>query len=304
MKALLALVLLTATSIATAATSTAATSTAATSTATLRQQVAVIAANAPATIGVSAVDLRTGRTFSLRGDERFPMGSVFKLPVALTFLRLVDAGRFRLEDPVTIPVSSFAPGFSPIRDRAHGQPVTMTYGEILAAMLRDSDNTAGDFLLPRVGGGEAVTRRLRELGIRGIRVDRSEREMSADLGKKGGVARYAADPRDTATPNAAVELLRLLERGADGLSPASHALALKLMAETGTGPNRIKAGLPPGTLFAHKTGTMPGTANDVGILLHDRIVIAIFTKRATTEELARREKAIADIAAAVYAGLR
>lgn len=274
---------------------------AASATATLMQQITVIAAKAPATIGVAAVDLETGRTVAFRGDERFPMGSAFKLPVALAFLKRVDAGEFRLSDPVTIPVSAFAPGFSPIRDQAKGQPVTMTYGAILAAMLRDSDNTAADFLLPKVGGGAGVTKRLRELGVKGIRVDRSEREMAADLAKKGGVARYAVDPRDTATPNAAIELLRRFERGDDGLSRWSHALALQLMSDTGTGANRIKAGLPPGTVFAHKTGTMPGTANDIGIVVKERILIAIFTKAGKTEELAPRERAMAEAGRAVYA---
>lgn len=269
------------------------------STATLTQQLTAIIVKTPATVGVAAVDLQSGRSVAIRGDERFPMGSVFKLPVALTFLRQVDAGKFRLGDAVTIPVSDFAPGFSPIRDEAHGQPVTMTYGAILAAMLRDSDNTAADFLLPRVGGGAAVTRRLRELGVRGIRVDRTEREMAADLAKKGGVARYAADPRDTATPDAAIELLRIVERGGEGLSPASHALVLQLMSDTGTGPKRLKAGLPPGTILAHKTGTMPGTANDIGILPKKRVLIAVFTKAATTEDLTPREQAIAAIARAI-----
>ncbi|MCU1350451.1 MAG: beta-lactamase class [Acidobacteria bacterium] len=271
------------------------------STSTLTQQIAAIAAKAPATIGVAALDLDRGRRVSIRGDERFPMGSVFKVPVALAFLRRVDAGEFKLGEKVTIPVSSFAPGFSPIRDKAKGQPVTMTYGEILAAMLRDSDNTAADFLLPKAGGGAEVTKRLRELGVNGIRVDRSEREMAADLAKKGGVARFALDPRDTATPNAVIELLRRFEARADRLSPASHALAMKLMADSGTGPNRIKSSLPPGTVFAHKTGTMPGTVNDVGIIVKERILIAVFTKAGTTEDLAPREKAIAEVGRAVYA---
>lgn len=274
---------------------------AATATTTLTQQLQTIAAKVPAVVGVAAVDLSSGRSVSLRGDERFPMGSVFKLPVALEFLRRVDRGEFRLAESVTIPVSAFAPGFSPIRDRANGKPVTMTYGEILAAMLRDSDNTAADFLLPRCGGGARVTQRLRELGVRGIRVDRSERQMADDLHATGGVARYAVDPRDTATPNAAVQLLRIVERGGEGLSPASHALVLKLMSETGTGPKRIKAGLPPGTRFAHKTGTMPGTANDIGIVLDGRLLIAVFTKGAKGDSIDAQEQAMAEIARAVYA---
>jgi beta-lactamase class A len=273
---------------------------AALSTTTLTQRLETIAARVPATVGIAAIDLKSGTRVAVRGEERFPMGSVFKLPVALEFLRRVDRGEFRLDTKVTIPVSAFAPGFSPIRDRAHGQPVTMTYGEILAAMLRDSDNTAADFLLPKIGGGARVTKRLRELGVKGIRVDRSERDMAAQLGKPGGVAEYANDPRDTATPNAAVDLLRIIERGGEGLSPASHALVLELMSTTGTGPNRIKAGLPPDTKLAHKTGNMPGTANDIGIVLNDRIVIAIFTKKATNEAQPPRETAMAEMTRAVY----
>ena len=276
---------------------------AATATTTLPQQLSTIVANVPAVVGVAAVDLKSGRSVSLRGDERFPMGSVFKLPVALEFLRRVDRGEFRLADSVTIPVSAFAPGFSPIRDRANGQPVTMTYADILAAMLRDSDNTAADFLLPKCGGAARVTQCLRELGIRNIRVDRSERQMSDDLHAKGGITRYAVDARDTATPNAAIELLRIVERGGEGLSPASHALVLKLMSETGTGPKRIKAGLPPGTRFAHKTGTMPGTANDIGIVMDKRILVVVFTKGAKTDSIDAQESAMSAIARAVYAAM-
>jgi beta-lactamase class A len=58
----------------------------------LEQRITAIAAKAPATFGVAALDLETGRRVALRGDERFPMGSVFKFPVALAFLHRVDAG--------------------------------------------------------------------------------------------------------------------------------------------------------------------------------------------------------------------
>ena len=263
-----------------------------------------VAEHAPATVGVAAVNLETGKAVRIRAGERFPMGSVFKFPVALTFLRLVDQKKFNLDAKVTIPVSSFGPGFSPIRDHANGKPVTMSYREIVAAMLRDSDNTAVDFLLPKIGGPAAVTKRMRELGVDGIRVDRSEREMANDLAKEGGAARYAVDPRDTATPDAMVALLRKFQRREDGLSATSHALAMKLMLDSTTGAKRIKWSLPTGALLAHKTGTMPGTANDVGIITspdgRHHILIAIFTKAGTVDDLEPRERAIAEMAEAVY----
>jgi beta-lactamase class A len=266
----------------------------------LQQRIGAIAAKAPATVGVAALDLELGRQVAVRGDERFPLGSVFKFPVALAFLHRVDAGEFSLESSITIRTQDFSVGFSPIRDNARGQPINMTYGAILGAMLRDSDNTAVDVLLPRVGGAHGVTQHLRSFGVAGIRIDRSEREMAADLAQPGGVARYAADPRDTATPREALELLRQFHLGKDRLSPTSHALAEKLMIETTTGANRIKARLPPGTIVAHKTGTMPGTANDIAIVTSAdgkrHILMAIFTKAATAAELDGRERAIAQIA--------
>src|SRR5690242_16928051 len=107
---------------------------------TLDARIAAIIAKVPATVGVAALDLETGRRVSIRGGERFPMGSVFKFPVALAFLKRIDAGEFSLDTSITIQPSEFCPvGRSPIRDNAKGQPVTMTYAAILDAMLRDSD---------------------------------------------------------------------------------------------------------------------------------------------------------------------
>src|ERR1041385_2124866 len=91
--------------------------------------------------GYAALNLDTGRRIEVRGDERFPMGSVFKLPTAIALLRRVDRGQFHLDQSVTVTPDEFVGGWSPIRDKANGKPVTMTLGELLRAMLGDSDNT-------------------------------------------------------------------------------------------------------------------------------------------------------------------
>jgi beta-lactamase class A len=38
------------------------------------------------------------------------------------------------------------------------------------------------------------------------------------------------------------------------------------MTRTSTGKNRIRSGLPEGVVFAHKTGTLAGVTDDVGIV--------------------------------------
>jgi len=48
------------------------------------------------TVGFAAVELESGRSLGLRQNERFPMQSVFKLPIAIEVLRQVDEGKIEL----------------------------------------------------------------------------------------------------------------------------------------------------------------------------------------------------------------
>lgn len=257
-----------------------------------------------ATIGVTAVHLETGQRLGVRATERFPMGSVYKFPIALTVLQQVDAGKLSLSQSVTIEPRDFSPGHSPLRDEAHGKPVTMTLRELLRYMVSLSDNTACDYFL-RTLGTKAVNARLAELGATpGIRVDRTERQMANDLHARGGFGRYATDIRDTATPDAMADLLVAFWQGRDGLSKESHDLLVHWMTVTPTGSRRVKAGLPNGATFVHKTGTMPGTVNDVGIIVSpdgkQHIVLAVFTKGSRADVTEDQEDDIAAIVRKVY----
>lgn len=259
-----------------------------------------------AVIGVAAIHLESGRRLSVRGTERFPMGSVYKFPIALTVLRRVDGGELALSQEVTIAPKDFAPGWSPLREQAKGKAITLTVGQLLRHMVSISDNTASDALLRLAGGPPAVSARMAELGFGGLRLDRSETQMAGDLAKPNGKAHYAIDVRDTATPEDMAALLFAFWRGRDGLSKESHALLVTMMTETVTGARRIKAAVPKGATVAHKTGTMPGTANDVAVVTTpdgaNHIVIAIFTKGASAKnEIC--EDDIAAVARKVYEAL-
>lgn len=247
-------------------------------------------------IGYTAIHLETGKRASSRGMEAFPMGSVYKFPIGVSVLKRIDAGTLKSDQKVTI--SEFSPGHSPLRDRAKGKPIAVTIGELLALMVRDSDNTPCDYFIETIGA-DVITR---EVGVAGIRIDRPERDITKDI-RRHGRDRYATDPRDTATPDAMAAYLAKMWRGQLGLSKASHALLVQLMTDTKTGPKRIKSALPQGAALAHKTGTMPGTVNDVGVVTTangQHIVIAVFTKEGP-EDSASQERAIADIAREVMA---
>jgi len=300
----------------------------------LEAKIRSIAGSAGGTVGVSILHLESGTGASVRGAEALPMASVFKLPVAYETLRRVDRGTLRLDQRITLSPADLRPGHSPIADRAPDAGITLSIAELLEAMIVEGDNTAADLLLRLVGGPEVVTAQLDEAGLSGIRVDRSEAELAFDTfgatpppraswsaktleaafaavpeaKRREALERFLKDPRDTATPDALVLLLRDAQEGRR-LSPESRSLLLALMEKSTTGPARLKGALPPKTPVAHRTGTggevgkLNVCTNDVGIVTlpdgRGHLLIAVLI-RGSDRPLAAREQAIAEIARAAF----
>jgi len=295
----------------------------------LRQAIQRFADQSGGVVGVTAIHVETGRRISVNGAVRFPMASVFKLPVALQLMRRVENREIRLNDSVTLSTKDFREGNSPLADMARDTPVTFTVERLLVWMLAEGDNSATDALLRLAGGPGAVTANLRSMGVDDINVDRSEAEMFFDImgirerppehewsrsvlaslankvpieERRVALSRYADDPRDTASPAATADLLVKLQTGKVGLGAGSVRRLLDVMTSSTTGPERLKGLLPVGTPVAHKTGSAAGSRNDVGLIAlpnSDHIAIAVFIKSSAKDD-ATRDRTIAEIARTVY----
>jgi beta-lactamase class A len=279
-------------------------------------------------VGATAIHLETGRTVSVNGDVAFPMASTYKVPIAIELLTRADAGTLALDEMLDVTAADLHPGSGTLSPLLAQPGVSLSIRNLMELMLRINDNSATDMLLARAGGSEVVTARMRALGIDGIRVDRPTALLIADRygavlpapetwtldvfdeafsarsedERAASAIEFDLDPRDTATPNAFAELLARLHRG-ELVSEGSTALLLDIMERCLTGENRLKGLLPADTVVAHKTGSLAGTANDVGIMtLPDsagHVAIAVLMKssdRSGTD----RARAIAEIARAVY----
>ena len=294
----------------------------------LDAELARLAATSGGRAGVTAIHLETGRRVSLNGGEAFPMASTFKVPVAVQLLRRVEKGELRLDSMVTLTQADLHPGSGEISHLLDDPGVSLSMHNILELMMLISDNSATDLALKAAGGPTMVNARLRELGVEGVRVDRSTIALIAEwLGVKlppeaewspkrfrelaeavSPEARRAAgeafdkDPRDTATPDGMALLLQKLWKR-EALGEAATTQLLDIMLRCETGPARLKGMLPANTDVMHKTGTIGGSANDVGIIkLPDNaghVAIAIFVKQ-STREVGERERAIAQIARSIY----
>lgn len=265
----------------------------------LRARIEQIAAAARGRVGASVLLIETGETISHNVAGRFPMQSVYKLPIAMAALARVDAGALKLDQRVRVETAEYvgANQRSPLRDE-HPNGAEVSVGELLRLAVSESDGTASDVLLRLVGGAGEVMKYLRSLGVRGVIVRDTEREIGRDR---------AVQYRNWATPASAVNLLRALHEGR-GLSQQSRTLLLRLMTETPTGLKRIKGRLPAGTPVAHKTGTsgtrdgVTAATNDIGIIsLPDgrHLSVAVFVADARADQ-ATREDVIARIAEAAW----
>lgn len=283
-------------------------------------------------VGIGVLDLNSGKSWFQNGKQRFPMQSVFKLPVAVAVLKLVDEGKIALDQPVTITRQEFAPGWSPIIKEIKGNSAQFPVKDLLERSVGISDNTAADALVRLVGGPQQVNAILGKLKIRGVRVDRLEQQLQPEsVGlsnfrpelvdeqkyaeavqkipvhvQKAALNKYLTDPRDTATPEGIVDLLAKLH-SKQLLSQGSTNLLLKIMTNSPTGQKRLKAGLPKNWSIAHKTGTgadvlgINTATNDVGIASSPNgknIAIAVFIA-GSKAPMEKREEVMSNIASAV-----
>ena len=280
-------------------------------------------------VGVTAIHLETGRRVSMNGGERFPMASTFKIPIAVQLLTRIDKGEVKLDQMIDIKQSDLHPGSGTLADLFNKGGLALSVRNLMELMLLISDNSATDVLLRTAGGAEAITARMRALGIEGINVNRSTAQLISDwIGvanlppedqwnpalfqlvfasvkpedRKAASTKFDSDPRDRSTPDGMAALLEKIYRK-DILKSESATLLLDIMRRCRTGEARLRGLLPQGTEIAHKTGTIGGSTNDVGIItLPDNaghVAIAVYVKSSDNETSAR-ERGIAEIARAVH----
>lgn len=295
----------------------------------LEKQLELVARASDGVLGMSATHIETGRTVSLRGSDRFPMASAVKIPFAVQLLTLVDEGRLTLDRMVALEPKDLHPGSGTLSDLFFHPGVSLSLANYMELMLVISDNSAADVVLKEDGGPAPVSARMKALGLPGIRVDRNiailisdwsgaknippESQWNRDMwdqlynavpGDEHLRARREqwADPRDTATPDDMTKLLvRIWKK--DLLKPESADFLLGVMERCQTGKARLKGMLPAGTVVAHKTGSLGGVADDVGVItLPDgagHVAISVFTK-GFSKPAEGSEKAVAEVARTVY----
>lgn len=266
----------------------------------LQTRVRAIVGEYEGDVGVAVEHLESGEKFNLNGSTRYPLASVYKVPMMVELFRQVEKGQESLDRRVLVSEERWHPWGPILSPFTLGLEPTMR--DLMYWMMVQSDNLATDILLEEIGMGR-VNSMLDSLGLDEIRVDRPTEQLFLDyygltgsgwqnpsraqllradsIGRElledrerrahdhgpiaESIVRYNDDPQDTGSPLQVNELIIKIFRG-EVVSPEASEEMIEVMLQCRTGEDRIKGLLPPNTRVAHKTGGWPTSMNDAGII--------------------------------------
>jgi beta-lactamase class A len=227
-------------------------------------------------IGIGFKDLKTGAEAFYNGDREIYMASTFKTFLLIAFFDLVMKGKLSEGEVYTVTPedmlfdSTFINQLSPRRE--------FQLIELATLMMILSDNTATDILW-RIVGADNVKRILSEIGLKHTTITKNcksiimgyygllESDSPEEVERKFREWKFKTEVTDKDNVSVARDVthaLDLLYRrqilNAEYCQKALNIMSICILNA------RIPSFLPMGVGTAHKTGTIDGWVNDVGIV--------------------------------------
>jgi beta-lactamase class A len=235
----------------------------------------------------------------IQPDVEFHAASTMKVPVLIELFRQARAGQLALDDEIPIvndfhsivDGSSFTLDTTDRSDAAVARHLNgrMSYRALAEAMITVSSNFAANLLIERVGA-ENVRNTVTRFGADGMVVLRGVEDQKAfDKGLNNSTTARAL----------AVLMLKLAEGKA--VSPKADQ-EMVAMLKRQKFRDAIPAGLPEGTVVAHKTGNITKIHHDAAIVYGPRPYVLVVLVRGIQDQKVSGPL-IASISREVWSGL-
>jgi beta-lactamase class A len=240
----------------------------------------------------------TGETILLNEHQRFHAASTMKTPVMIELYKQAAAGKFSMNDQVTVKneFKSIVDSSLYQLDASDDSQQELykeignkrTIYELMYQMIILSSNLATNILIELVGGTN-VTQSMRELGAKDIQVLRGVEDNKA----------YAKGLNNTTT---AYDLMLIFDQMARGKAVSQQACDGMIRILLDQKFNEIiPARLPAGVKVAHKTGSITALHHDSGIVfLPDGRKYALVLLSAKLEDEKSAVAAMARVSELVY----
>ena len=228
--------------------------------------------------GIYIKCLETGEEVALNADKQMDTMSVIKIPLMVEAFRQIEAGKFSLDDKITLEDSDKRPGTGIIRSLDAG--AVLTIRDLLTLMIIVSDNTATDLMYGKVGGVEPVNQLAQSLGLKNTRTTGTADVWFKAIRAAPSAAQFHTEGKTPFGLSSARDMGKLLEMLEHGQAVSKKASDQMLQMMRGQVYSSRLPKYVNGFRVPHKTGDfLPYIGNDVGILesQNRNIVIAVFT---------------------------
>jgi len=277
----------------------------------LSEDIARVAADLPGRLGVAVRFMKSGEDVFYHADDVFPSASVIKVAILAALYQAAHESDIGLDDRLEVPATRVE-GSGVLRHLGAG--LTPTARDLAWLMITISDNAATNMLIAALGV-ERINHTITQLGLTATTL---HRPISFD------VSGHFAET----TPRDMMRLLDLLatettvgtEMAVGGDASNEMLSMLKECQGTDGIPrhlpihDRDATDGPPSIEIAHKTGSIDGVRNDVGIVyLNDavppcRYILSVLTADVADDALWTPEniatRAVADVSRLVYQAAR
>ncbi|MFC0674871.1 serine hydrolase [Brachybacterium hainanense] len=257
-----------------------------------------------------------GPVLDHRAQEPWPGASLYKTLAALALVREAESA---LSSQVTVTDADRVPGGAGLS--LLGDPVTLSWRDLMRSMLVGSDNTAAQVILRRVGV-RAVDEVAGAAGMTGTRLGTAAQTIATTVAARRGEDGPAGTDRDDAllaraasdavlgSTTTAADQLRLLQALWQGrlATPGGTDLVLGAMRNLVQRGRIASAFDHPGVHVAGRTGTWGPFRHESALIMHEGevpIAVCVLTESLEIGRLLPAvDDGIGEIAAAVVGELR
>ena len=236
-------------------------------------------------VGVSVVDLTTGRRWDVNGTTVFPQGSAIKVPLLIELFRRADAKELTLTDRVTLTAADRTGGSSLLQYFSDGGSA-LSLHDLTVPMVVLSDNTATNMIIDKVGM-DRVNATMAAMGLPNTKLRRKMIRQAEQV--KGN--------ENISTPREAGDVMARLSRCDVPLTPASCAEVIRLLELPKGGS--FRAAIPADVAVAWKPGSLDGVATAWGLVKLPGAPYAV--SMMVTYGDAKVDDVVGRLSAAVYA---
>ena len=208
-------------------------------------------------------EYENGQYLEINANEQFPAASIIKLPVLVRLFKSIEAKQMTIYDDMVLTDYYKASGSGDLQYAASGRKYTLD--QLAKTMIQDSDNSATNMLMSKMGSMNDINIGLRDWGI-------SKTYLRTWLPDLNGT--------NKTTANDLAKILYNLDNPGF-LNINSREYIIDYMSHVKNN-KLIAAGLGEGALFAHKTGDIGTMLGDAGIVYapnNQKYIIVILAYR-------------------------